>query len=955
MQRSHGRVDNDHSPLEGYPSAVRYYHENQLPEPEINKRKIEEIRRRIGNHTLEISESKPNYRYVGDISPDDLIRLIAAPAEEKVEAEFEEEIRKNFEGYGNPELPTAAYKQEIIDAVDGHQVTIVSGDTGSGKSTQVPQFLYEAGYDIAMTQPRRIAAYGVAERIDEELHGVTKDLAENVVGYHTAEKNTTDESTRITVYTDGLKLVKKLNEKTGIKEEILVIDEVHEWNENIELLVAYTKKLLSENNDMKLVIMSATMDSGDLARYYGEVTKEQPAVIEVPGRTFGVEKSELPDATVEDRIMHHAERLSDKKKLQNEAIERGEEIDPEPTDILVFLPGLGEINDKLGYIKKYLPAEMRDTVKSLPLHSKVGEDIQQEVFQAYHHGIKIILATNVAQTSITVNGIDTVIDSGLERRIELNESGVQGLKVGPASRADLTQRMGRTGRTAPGHYELVRLDESTEFVPFLERPQYSVPEILRVDLARSMLRLIPAGLDIETLDFYHPIEKESIKRAKDELYGLGAIDSDGNITESGRRMNDFPLSPNSGRMMVESEKYSKSVRSYMAAMTAIKEVGGLPMYSKRSSNWKRLTSQTQSDMLAQLDIFIAMNGQDFETQREFDIDVKNMRRAHEQFNKINQLVHGDEDALEKKPSAEQIEDIQHCIYAGMINQVFKYSGQNERKRPSFRHLNSKDNSRREISNRSVVDFKGKKDGYLVGEKWRVEFKRGSELVDRDILESVTVLEDPKVLGKIATRLVSWEQSSQEVHWRNGRPIKNEKLMLGEIEMSDSREAEAKPSDSTRQVVINKALERPGPAQNSIRSIKTQIEKLQHRTTEKLSGITQAEFMKMIEDAAPADIVDPFVIDNNLWIAIDKHNITLDNYVSPGKQQAIMENSPSTIEAGGLSYYIEYYNGEPRIKRYQTNDIMKIDQDITLADGRKVMFVYKKQIYTSTQLKSILQA
>lgn len=955
MQRSFGRVDNDHSPKEGYPTPAHYYHENQLAQPEINKRKIAEIQQQIGTRSVELTVETP-YRYSGEISPADLISQMAVPYQVELEARREEEMIKSFEGFGNPELPTAAYKQEIIEAVASHQVTIISGDTGSGKSTQVPQFLYEAGHSIAMTQPRRIAAYGVAERIDEELRQVSADeLPENVVGYHTAEKNTTDKSTKITVFTDGLKLVKKLNEKSSKMEEILVIDEVHEWNENIELLVAHTKKLLAENSDMKLVIMSATMDGHDLARYYGEVTKEAPSVIEVPGRTFGVEKSELPTETVESRILHHAERLSTKKQSQIDALERGEEFESEPTDILVFLPGLGEINDKLGYVKKHLPAEMRDTVKALPLHSKVGEDIQQEVFQAHHEGIKIILATNVAQTSITVNGIDTVIDSGLERRIELDEAGVQGLRVAPASRADLTQRMGRTGRTAPGHYELVKLDESTDFVPFIERPQYSVPEILRVDLARSMLRLIPAGLDIETLDFYHPIEKESIKRAKDELYGLGAIDQDGNITKSGRRMNDFPLSPNSGRMMVESENYSKPVRSYMAAMTAIKEVGGLPMYNKRSSNWKKLTSQTKSDMLAQLDIFIAMNGQDFETQREFDIDVKNMRRAHEQFNKINNLVDGSDDALATNPSSDQIENMQSCIYAGMVNQVFKFSGNNERKRPSFRHLNSKDKTRREISNRSVVDFKGRKDGYLVGEKWRAEFKRGSELVDRHIIEGVTVLEDPKVLGKIAARLVSWEQTSQETHWRNGRPAKNEKLMLGEIEMSDSREAEAAPSETTRQVIIDKALDRPGPAQEHIRRVKSEVEKLQHRTTQDLKKITHSDLMKMVDQAAPTDIVDPFVIDNNLWIAIDKHNITVDNYVSPEKQQEIMENSPSTIDAGGVEYYVEYHGGEPRIKRYQNNDILKTDGDITLADGRKVMFVYKKQMYSSSQLKSTLQA
>ena len=362
------------------------------------------------------------------------------------------------------DLPIADYRQQILDAVDANQVTILTAETGAGKSTQVPQFLAEDGYvKVIVTQPRILAARNLSRRVREEWAIKTGQDPDKVIGYRTAHERDDDPGTSILYCTDGLQLVRELTGSGVSERQILVLDEVHEWNENMEVLVAWAKKRCQEDSHFKVLIMSATIETDNLAEYFSTT-----AVINVPGRSFEVKKRQGTDLIKE---------ILDQIKYKQ-------------SNMLVFLPGKAEIETVANAIKAQA-AERR--VPVLPLHSQLDVEDQQKVFRSYDSG-KVILSTNIAQTSITIDDVDVVIDSGLERRSEVR-NGVEGLFIAQISQADCLQRAGRAGRTKPGEYILAPL-EDMPCRELAERNAYPVPEILRKHIDRLTLRLANVGIDI---------------------------------------------------------------------------------------------------------------------------------------------------------------------------------------------------------------------------------------------------------------------------------------------------------------------------------------------------------------------------------------------------------------------------------------------------------------------------
>ena len=296
--------------------------------------------------------------------------------------------RRNDMQLGNHELPIADYREQIVDAVDNSQVTIITAETGAGKSTQVPQFLAEEGYEVIVTQPRIVAARTLSERVRDEI--VDKKGLEyaDFVGYRTARERNDNPDNQMLFVTDGLQLVRELSGDGAGKKQILVLDEVHEWNENMEVLVAWAKKHMREDLNFKVAVMSATMEADKLAKYFVGDTERKVPIVEVPGRTYEVKKSEGGDVATETI------RLAKEGK-----------------NTLVFVPGKAEIEKVMADVER---ARVPGTVV-LPLHGQLDKDEQKKVFQKYD-GAKIIVATNVAQTSITIDDIDAVVDSGLERQ-----------------------------------------------------------------------------------------------------------------------------------------------------------------------------------------------------------------------------------------------------------------------------------------------------------------------------------------------------------------------------------------------------------------------------------------------------------------------------------------------------------------------------------------------------------
>lgn len=562
------------------------------------------------------------------------------------------------------ELPVRDYYQQIVDAVDTHQVTIITAETGAGKSTQIPQYLAEHGYTrIIVTQPRILAARNLSNRVREEWALRNTEDSSEIIGYRTAHERDDSGNTKVLYCTDGLQLVREIT-GSGISErQVLVLDEVHEWNENMEVLVAWAKKRCEEEPRFKVVIMSATIETESLATYFGT-----DAIIDIPGRHFEVTK----------------------RRGQDVLSELFAQLEHRGRNILTFLPGKAEIQDVTDAIATKAATAK---VPIIPLHSQLEAEEQQRAFASYPYG-KIILATNIAQTSVTIDDVDMVIDSGLERQSEVR-NGVEGLFIAQISQADSKQRAGRAGRTKPGEYVLAQYDKMP-CARLEDRPEYAIPEILRKHIDRLTLRLANVGIDIETLDFYHDPSKGAIKRAKKTLVALGALTTAGEVTAVGRQMERFPVESNYARMMVEAANHPKEVQAKLAAVIAIQEVGGITRGGTRYDGWRKYTRQSKSDLLAQYDVYLALptiNEADYE---ELGIIAKNVEKAEEVIERLyHDLALGDVKLTPIEVSEEG--PLLRCITVGEIDQLWSLVDESSN---TVEHIFS--GRQRELSSSTVV-------------------------------------------------------------------------------------------------------------------------------------------------------------------------------------------------------------------------------------------------------------
>ena len=433
----------------------------------------------------------------------------------------------------DPGLPITAHREAIIDAIREHPVVIVAGETGSGKTTQLPKFCLEADRGltglIGCTQPRRIAARAMASRVAEELG---QELGQ-AVGYQVRFRERTSPNGYLKFMTDGILLAEAVKDRQLRRYDTLIIDEAHERSLNIDFLLGYLKRLVSRRRDLRVVITSATIDTEKFAQHF-----EQAPVIEVSGRGYPVELRYRPlDAGGSD--------ARDLYRGIVEGVRELDRVDPRG-DVLVFLSGEREIHEARDALNT---AGLRNT-EVLPLYARLSAAEQQRVF---HPGSarRIILATNIAETSLTVPRIRFVIDSGLARISRYaHRSRIQRLPIEPVSQASANQRMGRCGRLGPG--TCIRLYDEADFEA---RPEFTEPEILRTSLASVILRMHTMGLgDVEDFPFIDAPAPRMIRDAYQLLFELGALDRQRNVTPLGRRLSRLPLDVRLGRVMLEGER-----------------------------------------------------------------------------------------------------------------------------------------------------------------------------------------------------------------------------------------------------------------------------------------------------------------------------------------------------------------------------------------------------------------
>jgi ATP-dependent helicase HrpA len=468
-----------------------------------------------------------------------------------------------------PELPVSAARDEIAAALRAHQVVIVAGATGSGKTTQLPKIALELGRQrIAHTQPRRLAARTIAERVAEELQVELGGL----VGYKVRFTDQVSDATRIALMTDGILLNEIHRDRLLRRYDTIIVDEAHERSLNVDFLLGYLKRLLPQRPDLKLVITSATIDPESFAAHFAAPDGTPAPIIEVSGRTYPVEiryrplvpegaagttKEKTPPAGADgaDPADPDADLLRYAAEDEVSGIVAAlRELDREaPGDVLVFLPGEAEIRDAADAVRGAFANQAAPT-EVLPLYGRLSAAEQHRVFErSTVAGVRrrVVLATNVAETSLTVPGIKYVVDTGTARISRYsNRAKVQRLPIEPVSQASAQQRSGRAGRTSEGI--AIRLYSEEDFA---RRPEFTEPEILRTSLASVILQMLSLGFgDISEFPFLTPPDSRGVKAALDLLVELGAVQpgrGEPRLTRIGRDIARLPIDPRFARMLVE--------------------------------------------------------------------------------------------------------------------------------------------------------------------------------------------------------------------------------------------------------------------------------------------------------------------------------------------------------------------------------------------------------------------
>ncbi|MCW2783784.1 MAG: hrpB 1 [Marmoricola sp.] len=455
------------------------------------------------------------------------------------------------------ELPVSARRGDIADAIRDHQVVIVAGETGSGKTTQLPKICLELGRGaggrdgklIGHTQPRRIAARSVAERIASELETELGD----VIGYQVRFTDKTSGAGRVKVMTDGILLAELQRDRELLRYDTIIIDEAHERSLNIDFILGYLRQLLPRRPDLKVIITSATIDPGRFAAHFAAADGTPAPIIEVSGRTYPVEIRYRPLVAIPEEDDDGDVVVRDQTEAIVAAVdELRAEVDG---DILVFLPGEREIRDTADVLKKRSEGPRGFDV--VPLFSRLSAAEQHRVFEQ-HSRRRVVLATNVAETSLTVPGISAVIDTGVARISRYSvRTKVQRLPIEPISQASASQRSGRCGRVEAGI--AIRLYSEEDFSA---RPEFTEPEILRTTLASVILQMTSLGLgEVARFPFVEPPDPRNVRAGMTQLTELGAIvatkggkDGRARLTPIGRSLARLPIDPQLGRMLLEADR-----------------------------------------------------------------------------------------------------------------------------------------------------------------------------------------------------------------------------------------------------------------------------------------------------------------------------------------------------------------------------------------------------------------
>ncbi|EIW71616.1 hypothetical protein TREMEDRAFT_67867 [Tremella mesenterica DSM 1558] len=555
-------------------------------------------------------------------------------------------------------LPAFAVREELMAHLRDHQVLVVIGETGSGKTTQLAQFLYEDGYCangiIGCTQPRRVAAMSVAKRVSEEMECELGDT----VGYAIRFEDCTSKSTKIKYMTDGVLLRESLNEGDLEKYSVIILDEAHERSLSTDILMGLLRKILTRRRDLKVIVTSATMNAEKFSKFFGNA-----ATFTIPGRTFPVEiyHSKSPCEDYVDSAIKQVLQLH---------------LSMPTGDVLVFMTGQEDIETTCAVIEERL-SQLDDPppIAVLPIYSQMPADLQAKIFEPTSDGRrKVIVATNIAETSLTVDGILYVVDSGYSKLKVYNPKvGMDALQITPISQANAGQRAGRAGRTGPGFcYRLF-----TEVAYLNELFPNNIPEIQRTNLANTVLLLKTLGVrNLLEFDFMDPPPQENILNSMYQLWVLGALDNVGDLTPTGRKMSDFPMEPSLAKMLIVATDYGCSSEMLtIVSMLSVPSVFYRPAQRAEESDAAREKFFVpESDHLTLLHVYTQWksNGYSDRWCMKHFLHPKLMRKAREVRGQLEDIMKTQK--MEVVSCGTDWDVVRKCITAGYFHQAARVKG-----------------------------------------------------------------------------------------------------------------------------------------------------------------------------------------------------------------------------------------------------------------------------------------
>lgn len=894
----------------------------------------------------------------------------------EIEHKRAEELQKT--DLGNKSLPAYKHKQEIVANIDAYKAVILGGPTGSGKSTQLPQYLYEAGYDKTIVLvPRRIIADGLGERIRDEFKDqLGSDETENIVGIVHGERVELHDDNRVLVMTPNTfnRMEKDLSEKFGDKKVAIISDEIHEANLFTEIATGIAAMAVQDHDDWHLVAASATHNSESLQKSFQALNKDSYVpMINIEGRPFNVDMKEEPGSNL---------------------MEIYAKVGKEHEKTMLFTSGKREIDHIIEQTIAELDKNNPDASKSVvfrKLHGELSEFELSHIDDPVPEGSRLVIVSSPAGMSgITIPGVTLVVTDGTINRQELDEDGIPGLVRHYLSRDEIIQQIGRAGRDVSGGIGYIAdpttvMDDELrkrgkevevpqmEYLPFNDREQHAPPEIYHTNLSRVVLSVAVLDRQFGDINEYipHSVAPSAIINAEESLSRLGALNDEDRVTKIGREMDAFPISPELSRGLVEmqrAEKRGERTAQHLARsafIAAAVETGGLQDFTaNKPKSWRALIRpDVKDDFIAQLDLMTAVQGIDrldskeaFEFMEKFSIHPKRLERAQKVTRKILQTFKMSQDnIIVTTPLPDEETLMRNDFTAGMIDLVYEEAGKSYRK-TLYKNIHGDDTAtKRMISQRSVSEPER---GQLIAGIPRWYEKQSKDGVKRFDVVEMTLMVEPSVVGHYALQNDLLMGRSLSPQMDGDRIVEREQMMFGTIPVgtpTKSASLELIPKAS-QAVLVERTLEKPGAAQRALRAIADELEWYReafpddllalYRKTNAPQDITKESIEELLREYAEhtRTMTD---IDRRLGEHMYRKNITINRYFDEEARRELQKDSPRSIEVSGVGVLRVFYDhGTPYFTRgaglTETQFRIAAASRPTLPDGREILFQTEKK-------------